>query len=93
MKIALFSAKRYDQLFFKTANKLLPADKRFHIDFYEDTISSKTLKMIDGHVAVVPFVNDYVRDEHVHALKAKGVSCISTRSAGYNHIDLATCKK
>ena len=49
--------------------------------------------MAKGHDAVCVFVNDQVDRETLAVLKEAGVRLVSTRSAGFNQIDLEAAKE
>ena len=55
MKVAIFSAKKYDREFLSTAN-----DSRHHLGFFEAHLNEETVSLATGFDAVCVFVNDHV---------------------------------
>ena len=84
MKITFFSTQPYDRTFFEEHNK------RFGhtIDFFEVSLSEKSVNLIDQSDAVCVFVNDRITKSVIGLLAAKGVKIIALRCAGFNNIDL-----
>ena len=54
MKVAIFSAKKYDREFLSTAN-----DSRHHLGFFEAHLNEETVSLATGFDAVCVFVNDH----------------------------------
>ncbi|MGY0650055.1 MAG: 2-hydroxyacid dehydrogenase, partial [Paraglaciecola chathamensis] len=52
-----------------------------------------TVNLITDETAVCVFINDCLNANVLSGLKSKGVKIIGLRSAGFNHVDLATAKK
>lgn len=88
MRIAVFSTKPYDARFLEIAN-----DGRHELVFLDARLSPETAQLAAGAEAVCPFVNDDVGAEVISALGEGGVKLIALRSAGFNHVDLATAEK
>ncbi len=84
MKVTFFSTQPYDRTFFEEHNK------RFGhtIDFFEVSLSEKSVNLIDQSDAVCVFVNDRITKSVIGLLAAKGVKIIALRCAGFNNIDL-----
>jgi D-lactate dehydrogenase len=87
MKVAVFDTHSYDR------HALLEANQRHQheLRFLETRLTPETAKLAAGFPAVCSFVNDRIDRTTAQQLHASGVRLISTRSAGYNHIDGAAC--
>ena len=88
MKIAVFSAKKYDREFLSAAN-----GSRHELRFFEPHLSEETAGLAAGFEAVCVFVNDQVNAAVIAMLDSLGVRLIALRCAGYNNVDLAAAKK
>ena len=88
MKIAVFSAKKYDREFLSAAN-----GSRHELRFFEPHLSEETAGLAAGFDAVCVFVNDQVNAAVIARLHSLGVRLIALRCAGYNNVDLAAAKK
>ena len=88
MKIAVFSAKKYDREFLSAANAA-----RHELHFFEPHLSEETAGLAAGFEAVCVFVNDQVNAAVIARLHSLGVRLIALRCAGYNNVDLAAAKK
>ena len=84
MKIAFFSTKPYDKIWFEPMGK----EYGFEIHFYEMAFQEETITLAGGFDAVCIFVNDYVNAKMVQQLYEMGVRAILLRSAGFNHVDV-----
>lgn len=84
MKIAFFSTKPYDRIWFEPMGK----DYGFDIRFYEVPFREETINLAQNFDAVCIFVNDYVNDKMIDALYEMKVKAILLRSAGFNHVDV-----
>lgn len=84
MRIAVFSARGYDQRFLEEAN----ARHGHELTFLEARLDETTVALADGFDAVCPFVNDRVDADVIARLAAGGTRLLTLRSAGFNHIDL-----
>jgi D-lactate dehydrogenase len=85
MRVAVFSTKSYDRKYLEAAN----ASHGHDFFFYEPRLTCDTVALANGFPAVCVFVNDLVDADVLMALKKGGTRLIATRSAGFNHIDLA----
>lgn len=92
MKIAFFSARPFDKVFFTEAGKE-PACSGADISYFESRLSLETAVLAEGCTAVCPFVCDDVSGPVVDRLAGIGVRLIVLRSAGYNHVDLERCRQ
>ncbi len=84
MKIAFFSTKPYDRIWFEPMGK----EYGFDIRFYEVPMQEETITLARGFDAVCIFVNDYVNAEMIQQLYDMKVKAILLRSAGFNHVDV-----
>jgi D-lactate dehydrogenase len=89
MKIAVFSARRYDKTMLADAN----AGAGHVLRFLEDRLSAATAVLAKGCEAVCVFVNDTVDAEVLGMLAAQGTRLVATRSTGYNHIDAQAAQR
>ena len=88
MKVAIFSAKKYDREFLSAAS-----GSRHELRFFEPHLSEETVSLAAGFEAVCVFVNDQVNGAVIATLESLGVRLIALRCAGYNNVDLAAAKK
>jgi D-lactate dehydrogenase len=86
MRVALFSAKRYDRHSFEAAGAQ-------GFTFVEARLDLNTVAAAAGHEAICAFVNDRLDREVLRALAQLGVRLVLLRSAGYNHVDLGVAKQ
>ncbi|HUG85176.1 MAG TPA: 2-hydroxyacid dehydrogenase [Euzebya sp.] len=87
MDIAVFSAKPHDRRCLAAVNDDLPDPHR--LTFYEPRLTHQTAGLVAGQAAICVFVNDVVDAAVLEVLADRGVQLVLTRSAGFNHIDLA----
>lgn len=87
MKIAFFSAKSYDKTYFNLYNK------QNIISYHEVSLNVNTVELIKDEEAVCVFVNDLLNTETIEKLASKSVKLIALRCAGFNNVNLETCKK
>ncbi|OEZ92568.1 2-hydroxyacid dehydrogenase [Duganella phyllosphaerae] len=83
MKVAVYSARRYDKSLLVKANEQAGHTLRF----LEDRLTAATAALAEGCGAVCVFVNDTVDAEVLALLAAQGSRLVATRSTGYNQID------
>ena len=88
MRVAVFSARRYDQSLLTEANHANPAAGH-ELLFIQDRLTAETAALARGCAAVCVFVNDCVDAEVLQLLADQGTRLVATRSTGYNHIDAA----
>lgn len=86
MKIAFYSTKPYDKIFFDPMSK----EYGIFIRFLESPCKEETISLAKGYDGVCIFVNDYLTGEMIRELKEMGVRVILLRSAGFNHVDINT---
>jgi D-lactate dehydrogenase len=89
MRMILFSSRQYDVETFTEAN----AAHRYELHFQESHLNSETAVLARGYDVVCPFVNDRVDAAALEHLHAGGTRMIALRSAGFNHVDLATAER
>ena len=88
MKVAIFSAKKYDREFLSTANA-----SRHELRFFEPHLNEESAGLAAGFEAVCVFVNDQVNAAVIARLRSLGVRLIALRCAGYNNVDLEAATK
>jgi D-lactate dehydrogenase len=88
VKVAIFSAKKYDREFLNAANSSC-----HELRFFEPHLNEETAGLAAGFGAVCVFANDQVNAGVIASLGSLGVRLIALRCAGYNNVDLAAAKK
>jgi D-lactate dehydrogenase len=88
VKVAIFSAKKYDREFLSMANA-----SRHQLGFFEAHLNEETVGLATGFDAVCVFVNDHVNAAVIAKLRSLGVRLIALRCAGYNNVDLSAATK
>jgi D-lactate dehydrogenase len=86
MKVAVFDTHRYDRDALEAAN----AGPGHALAFFEARLTAQTAPLAAGFPAICAFVNDRVDAATQAILHRGGVRLIALRSAGYNHVDLAS---
>jgi D-lactate dehydrogenase len=89
MRVAVFSTKSYDEQFLREASE----GSGHELVFLEPRLSGDTAALAAGCDAVCAFVNDDLGADVLTALAGYGVRLVALRSAGFNHVDLATAGK
>ncbi len=84
MKVAVFSAKPYDQEFLTAVNQKYGHELKFFIP----SLDSQTVALAEGSEAVCVFVNDRLDRKIIETLSQQGIKLIALRCAGYNNVDL-----
>ncbi|MCR0981225.1 2-hydroxyacid dehydrogenase [Roseomonas populi] len=84
MKVAVFSARRYDRAMLSESN----ATHGHELTFQEARLGPETAALAAGFPAVCVFVNDAVDAPVLEALARGGTRLVCTRSTGFNQIDL-----
>lgn len=84
MKIAFYSTKPYDRIWFEP----MAAEYGFTIHFLESACNEETIFLAKGFDVICIFVNDYVNADMIERLYEMKVKGILLRSAGYNHVDV-----
>ena len=88
MRIAFFSAKPYDKIWFEPMQKEYGHELRF----IELPFTEETMFLAKGHDAACIFVNDQVTAKAMEWLSEAGVNVLLLRSAGYNHVDMEAAR-
>lgn len=89
MKVAFFSTKDYDRIFFDQANESIGHD--LHYLHYQ--LNSETVGLVEDEPAVCVFVNDELDAEVLRTLQQRGVRLVVLRCAGFNNVDLVATEK
>jgi D-lactate dehydrogenase len=89
MRVSVFSSKRYDVESLSAAN----AEHGHDLVFLDPLLSPTTARLAAGSEAVCAFVNDDLGAATLEVLAGNGVRLIALRSAGFNHVDLATAHR
>lgn len=89
MKIAFFSAKPYEILFFNQANIAFG----FDIEYFQESLNEKSAILAKNAQIACCFVSDTLDLATLTQLSHQGIQLIALRSAGYNHVDLVACKQ
>ena len=89
MRIAMFSAKKYERALLDELN----AGHGHDLVYIDTLLASGTATLAAGFPAVSVFVNDSVDRSVLKQLAAGGTKLIVTRSTGFNHIDLEAAKE
>lgn len=89
MKIAVFSARPYDQRFLEEANQRRGAGQSFELLYFDAALEVHTAALAQDCEAVCVFVNDRLDAPVLEALHALGVRAVLLRCAGFNNVDLA----
>jgi D-lactate dehydrogenase len=84
VKVAVFSAKKYDREFLSAANT-----SRHELTFFEPQLNEETANLVSRFEAVCVFVNDQVNADVIAKLRSLGARLIALRCAGYNNVDLS----
>ena len=85
MKIAVFSAKRYDRDFLTAAN----ANAGHQLRFFDAPLDLDSVALAAGYEAVCIFVNDKADAEVLKALAAGGTKLVALRCTGFNNVTKA----
>ena len=88
MKIAFFDTHRFEKAAFQKAN----ANAKHEITFFETRLTEQTANLASGYTCVCAFVSDRLDKKNLETLAAAGTRLIALRSAGFNHVDLASAR-
>jgi D-lactate dehydrogenase len=88
MKVAVYSAKPYDEEFLTLANQ-----GRHQLVFLPFPLQVTTAALAQGCEAVCCFVNDNLNASVLQLLADAGVKLVALRCAGYNQVDLVAAKQ
>lgn len=89
MRVAIFSAKKYEREFLSAANASYGHD----LVYFDSRLEPETASLAAGFVAVSVFVNDCADGETVRVLAGGGTRLVATRSTGFNHVDLKAASR
>ncbi len=89
MKIAVFSAERYDREFLNAAN----AAEGHELKYFEAPLNLETASLAAGREAVCIFVNDTADAAVLDALQRGGTRVVALRCTGFNNVDLAAAER
>jgi len=89
MKIAVFSAKRYDREFLDAANV---ADAH-QLQYFDSALGPESAALAAGHEAVCIFVNDVADAAVLEVLQRGGTKLVALRCTGFNNVDLAAAAR
>ena len=84
MRVAVFSAKKYERELLTSAN----VARGHALTFFDSMLEPETASLASGFPAVCVFVNDRADAQTIGILASGGTRLIATRSTGFNHIDL-----
>lgn len=87
MKIAFFSTKSFDRIYFDKYNTT------HELHYFEVSLKESTTNLTIGFECVCPFVNDNLSRKVIEKLVENGVRLIALRSAGFNNVDLEATKE
>ncbi|XOV77904.1 MAG: 2-hydroxyacid dehydrogenase [Aestuariibacter sp.] len=87
IKVAMFSAKTYDQEFFAQY-----CSQHCQIDYFESSLNEQTVSLATGYDTVCVFVNDDITVAVIKNLHELKVSHIALRCAGFNNVDIEAAK-
>ena len=88
MKVAVFSAKKYDREGFSQW-----ADSSLQFYYIESRLNRDNVKLAAGCHAVCAFVNDDLNAAVLQQLSEMGIEMVALRCAGYNNVDIAVAKQ
>lgn len=89
MRITFFSTQSYDRDSFLA----LPHPPAMEFVFQQPKLTIDTAVLAAGSEVVCAFINDDLSAPVLEKLAANGTKLIALRSAGYNHIDLASAAR
>jgi D-lactate dehydrogenase len=89
MKIAVFSAERYDREFLDAAN----GAEGHELKYFEAPLNLETASLAAGREAVCIFVNDTADAAVLDALQRGGTRVVALRCTGFNNVDLAAAAR
>ena len=85
LKTAFFEIEQWEKNYLKSHLK------EFNLMFFEDELNLKNLKKISNIDILSPFIYSKIDKKSINILKS--LKYITTRSTGFDHIDLRTCKR
>ncbi len=85
MKIAFFETKSWEEIFLKKSFK------KYALKFFSEPLNEKNVKEIKNFDIISVFIYSQINKSTIEKLPK--LKLISTRSTGFDHIDLKTAKK
>jgi len=89
MRVAMFSAKSYERTLLDELN----AGHRHELVYFDTRLGPGTVSLAAGFPGVSVVVNDVVDRDVLKQLAAGGTKLVTTRSTGFNHIDLGAARE
>jgi D-lactate dehydrogenase len=89
MKVAVFSAKPYDEQFLNQANQKF----EHALHYFENHLNEQTALLAKDFPAVCVFTNDVLTPQALRILSEQGTRLIALRCAGYNNINLTAARE
>jgi D-lactate dehydrogenase len=89
MKVAVFSAERYDREFLSAAN----VTEGHALKFFDLPLTLESVNLAAGYDAVCIFVNDTADAAVLDALQQGGTHLVALRCTGFNNVDLAAAQR
>ncbi|PIS11603.1 MAG: hydroxyacid dehydrogenase [Bdellovibrio sp. CG10_big_fil_rev_8_21_14_0_10_47_8] len=89
MRIAVFDTHAFER------DVLINANRQFshELVFFDSRLTSETAELAKGFSAACSFVNDRLNSACLEKLHHQNVKLLALRSAGFNHVDLATASR
>tara|TARA_R110002126_G_scaffold38317_9_gene114439 strand:+ start:4281 stop:5261 length:981 start_codon:yes stop_codon:yes gene_type:complete len=87
MRVAVFSAKKYDQDGFAQW-----ADPNLQFSYFDSRLSRQNVKLAQGCHAICAFVNDELSADVLQQLSTMGIEMVALRCAGFNNVDLDSAR-
>ena len=88
MKVAVYSAKQYDQDGFSRW-----ADTSLQFQYLDTRLTADSVKLAAGCHAICVFVNDELNEQVLRQLSELGIEMVALRCAGFNNVDIAAAKE
>lgn len=88
MKTAFFDTHGFERSIFEKTNH----STQHEISFFEARLTEQTANLASGYPCVCAFVNDLLDKKTLQCLASGGTQLIALRSAGFNHVDLASAQ-
>lgn len=89
MRIAFYSAKQYDRMWFEPLAK----ENNIEIEFYETALDELTASLALNFDVICAFVNDDLSAATLEVLNKQGINLVLMRCAGYNNVDINKAKE
>ena len=86
MKVIVFDTHVFEQAFLDVALK------NHQVHFVAIKLTEATVNLAAGYDAVIVFIHDQVSAAVLARLREQGIGLLLTRSAGFNHIDIAAAQ-